>query len=153
MTAPKLRRPLATGRYCSTNQSLAITHSLQRKSIMDSYQAIYDAVSQRIGRPDVERAIVEATRGSFDISHAVAMIQGEISGAVYDWQMAARDAGRPFVLLKPRIFIDQGHWCALYGENLQDGVAGFGDSPELASREFDKNWAASSAPIKGAEHG
>ena len=29
---------------------------------------------------------------------------------------------------------------ALYGENLQDGVAGFGDSPALAMADFDLQW-------------
>ncbi|MGA2159878.1 MAG: hypothetical protein ABSG90_11755 [Dehalococcoidia bacterium] len=47
---------------------------------------------------------------------------------------------RPCHLLKPRIFIDGDMWCALYGENLQDGVAGFGKSPELAYWDFDKKW-------------
>ena len=48
----------------------------------------------------------------------------------------------PSVLYRPKIYIDEGKWCALYGENLQDGVAGFGDSPALAMADFDKNWAA-----------
>ena len=43
-------------------------------------------------------------------------------------------------LLKPRIFIDGSMWCVLYGENLQDGVAGFGETPELAVFEFNKAW-------------
>jgi hypothetical protein len=43
-------------------------------------------------------------------------------------------------LLKPRIFIDGDNWCVLYGENLQDGVAGFGDSPKLAVYDFNKSW-------------
>ena len=47
---------------------------------------------------------------------------------------------RPSVLYKPRIFLDGDVWCALYGENLQDGVAGFGSSPEKAMREFDREW-------------
>jgi hypothetical protein len=42
-----------------------------------------------------------------------------------------------FVNLRPRLFIDGNQWCALYGENLQDGVAGFGDSPADAARAFD----------------
>ena len=45
-----------------------------------------------------------------------------------------------FQLLKPRIFIDGNQWCVLYGENLQDGVAGFGDSPYLAVVDFCKAW-------------
>lgn len=47
---------------------------------------------------------------------------------------------RPFMLLKPRMFPDGDKWCALYGENLQDGVCGFGDTPDEASRDFDINW-------------
>jgi len=26
-------------------------------------------------------------------------------------------------------------WCALYGDNLQDGVVGFGESPEEVEEE------------------
>lgn len=47
---------------------------------------------------------------------------------------------RPSVEFKPRLFIDGDKWCALYGDNLQDGIAGFGDSPDLAMRNFDENW-------------
>lgn len=47
---------------------------------------------------------------------------------------------RPFFQLRPRVFPDGNLWCALYGENLQEGVAGFGETPYLASYDFDKNW-------------
>lgn len=47
---------------------------------------------------------------------------------------------RPSVLFRPKVFPDGDYWCALYGENLQDGVAGFGPTPELACREFDIEW-------------
>ncbi len=43
-------------------------------------------------------------------------------------------------LLRPRVFIDGDQWCVLYGENIQDGVAGFGDSPILAVYDFNKAW-------------
>lgn len=46
-------------------------------------------------------------------------------------------------LLKPRIFIDGYKWCVLYGDNLQDGVAGFGDTPYLAILDFNKQWHVS----------
>ena len=65
----------------------------------------------------------------------------------YAGQLAQQEVGnisagmsRPFVLLKPRIFVDENKWCALYGDNLQDGVAGFGDTPDKASRDFDQHW-------------
>lgn len=60
---------------------------------------------------------------------------------------AAREAMRtselaraPHVLMRPSLSVDGNMWCALYGENLQDGLAGFGETPELAMADFDKNW-------------
>lgn len=50
---------------------------------------------------------------------------------------------RPSVLFRPHLSIDGNQWCALYGANLQDGVAGFGDSPEAAMRDFDQAWGKS----------
>jgi hypothetical protein len=47
---------------------------------------------------------------------------------------------RPFVVLRPKIFPDGNQWCALYGDNLQEGVCGFGDTPELAAQAFDNAW-------------
>lgn len=52
----------------------------------------------------------------------------------------ASEQMRPSVLMRPAISIDGDQWCALYGENLQDGVAGFGDTPAKAMTDFDKNW-------------
>lgn len=46
----------------------------------------------------------------------------------------------PHILMRPAIFPDGNSWCALYGEDLQAGVAGFGDTPALAAADFDKNW-------------
>ena len=47
---------------------------------------------------------------------------------------------RPFSMQHTRILLDGNQWCILYGDNLQDGGAGFGDSPDLASRDFDRAW-------------
>ena len=46
----------------------------------------------------------------------------------------------PFTQYRPRMFPDGNQWCALYGENLQEGVAGFGDTPADAVTDFNKNW-------------
>lgn len=63
------------------------------------------------------------------------------------WQMAASaheevaiEQARPFMLLKPKMYPDGNQWCALYGENLQEGVSGFGDTPHKASIQFDVEW-------------
>jgi hypothetical protein len=45
-----------------------------------------------------------------------------------------------FSMLKPSIQIDGNQWCVLYGEDLQSGVAGFGDIPHLAVLDFNTNW-------------
>lgn len=100
---------------------------------MDSYQAIYDAVRSRIHGGDVGNAVAEAARQAFDISHLTA-------GVAQDFTIAAMEMQRPFVLLKPRMFPDGNQWCALYGDNVQAGVAGFGDTPAKAATQFDVEW-------------
>jgi hypothetical protein len=53
---------------------------------------------------------------------------------------AAMDRRTPSYMYRPKLSIDGNQWCALYGENLQEGVAGFGDSPEKAYLDFDRAW-------------
>lgn len=56
-------------------------------------------------------------------------------------------------LLRPRIFIDGDRWCVLYGENLVDGISGFGESPILAVYDFNKAWRQKlPAKTQGASH-
>ena len=31
-------------------------------------------------------------------------------------------------------------WCVLYGENIQDGICGFGNTPLDAIRAFNMDW-------------
>lgn len=63
--------------------------------------------------------------------------------------VAAHLMCRPHVLFRPVVFPDGNKWCALYGENLQEGVAGFGDTPHQACLDFDKKWKSehAQAPI------
>lgn len=57
---------------------------------------------------------------------------------------------QPSVLYRPTLGIDGNQWCALYGEDLMHGVAGFGDTPELAMIDFNKNW---STPLRNSPLG
>jgi hypothetical protein len=41
-----------------------------------------------------------------------------------------------FSMLKPRVYRDGNQWCVLYGNDIQEGIAGFGDSISDAV----KNW-------------
>lgn len=45
-----------------------------------------------------------------------------------------------FSMLKPNLMRDGNQWCALYGKDLQEGIAGFGDSPHLAIMDFNSQW-------------
>lgn len=111
----------------------------------DNYQAVYDAVRSRLGNCDVGHAVEQAMRDA-NLSHYVEMAAASITQNASD---AMLDYQRPSVLYRPTISIDGNQWCALYGENLQDGVAGFGDSPALAMEDFDANWVAC-LPTKAA---
>ncbi len=46
----------------------------------------------------------------------------------------------PSVIYRPAIVKDGNQWCVLYGKNLQEGIAGFGDTPAQACQAFDVAW-------------
>ena len=87
------------------------------------------------------------------ITEAACIAQERIgnAGANFYYAMGA-EAARPMALYKPKLSRDGDQWCFLFGENLQEGVAGFGSSPEEASRAFDKAWFESitSTPSRDA---
>jgi hypothetical protein len=45
-----------------------------------------------------------------------------------------------FAMLKPKIYKDGNEWCVLYGENIIEGVAGFGNTPHQAVIDWEANW-------------
>lgn len=99
-----------------------------------SYQAVYDAIRSRFPQVDVDPVIAEVMRSAgWDISYAVASVKDA-------WERAGDRQSEPFALLRPKMYQDGNQWCALYGDNLQEGVAGFGDTPELAAGDFNKAW-------------
>ena len=55
-------------------------------------------------------------------------------------QAAASKYEKPSAVYKPRIFMDGDVYCALYGDNIQDGCAGFGKTPADAMWAFDQKW-------------
>lgn len=102
---------------------------------MDTYQPIYDAVRSKLSGGDIGGAIESAIRDA-NIGHYAQQVASIYEGA-------ASEQMRPCVLYKPSLYPDGDQWCALYGANLQKGVAGFGESPEEAMINFDKHWYAS----------
>lgn len=47
---------------------------------------------------------------------------------------------RPSIMLRLVPIRDGDKWSVLYGSNIQEGVCGFGDTPDEACKEFDKAW-------------
>jgi hypothetical protein len=65
------------------------------------------------------------------------------------WQLAAWGFEKPSVRYRPALSVDGNMYCALYGSNLVDGVAGFGETAEKAMADFDKNWVHQKASSQG----
>ena len=72
------------------------------------------------------------------ISHAADMAKCAIQEAAYEHM-------RPSVLFRPKLSLDGDMWCALLGDDLQVGLAGFGETPAKAMYAFDAAWLE---PIK-----
>lgn len=93
----------------------------------DAYRAIYDAANLQLG--------------------GLSCLHHHIQQEVYSVSHAMQ---APHVLMRPSIGLCGNQWCALYGEDLQNGVAGFGDTPEKAMAAFDKAWFEDKAPALAA---
>ena len=51
----------------------------------------------------------------------------------------------PHKTFTPKVYMDGNKWCALYGEDLQVGVCGFGDTPAEAIQAFNQAWIGARA--------
>lgn len=105
---------------------------------MDTYQPIYDAVRSRITGCDIAQAVREAipSLDTWAIAQAFQQAAADIS----------QEMMRPSITLRLVPVKDGDQWCVLYGENLQEGIAGFGDSPDKAMRAFDTAWYSNLPP-------
>lgn len=107
----------------------------------DNYQAVYDAVRSRFHCGDVGEAIQSVVRDAFS------MADHRMHSVAQEYACAAQEQQRPSVLYRPALSMDGNQWCALYGSDLQQGVAGFGDTPAKAMDAFDAQWqSARTAP-------
>ena len=93
----------------------------------DIYQATYDVVSRKIGYFDAGELIDKINCNFSNIDQYFRNAADELS----------YELTRPCILYKVIPFKDGNEWCALLGENIQDGICGFGKSPYLALKEFD----------------
>lgn len=80
------------------------------------------------------------------VDHYMERINDNVRFACEQIAEVAREISRPSYLLRPVISLDGNQWCALYGENLQEGISGFGNTPLEALDNFDK------AMCQGVKH-
>lgn len=112
----------------------------------DNYQAVYDAVRSRFNGCDTSQAVESAIGNAFSNMYVIPeVVRGCISEVAIEMM-------RPFFLLRPKVFPDGDMWCALYGENLQEGVCAFGETPAKASTQFDIEWLNAKAKNKENEY-
>lgn len=81
------------------------------------------------------------------LSLELSNLSNQVNNVSQEFQITAFEHRRPCVLFKPSIYIDGEKWCALYGTNIQDGIAGFGDTPEKAMIDFDLNFLNQKPPL------
>lgn len=74
-----------------------------------------------------------------DISFYADMIRHSVIETMSQWT-------RPSVMYRPTLAADGDKWCALFGADLMEGVAGFGDTPEEAMQAFDVAWYRDRTP-------
>ncbi|MEG9884073.1 MAG: hypothetical protein V6Z86_05565 [Hyphomicrobiales bacterium] len=106
----------------------------------DTYQAVYDAVRSRIRGCDTGDILRDVVREAFAYtSQMMDEVKNEHLTAAWELQ-------RPTAVFKPSIYPDGNMWCALLGENIQEGVCGFGETPEKAAKAFDLAWINKRTP-------
>jgi len=54
--------------------------------------------------------------------------------------LTAIELNRPSIFLRATVSKDGNMYCCLYGENLMEGIAAFGKTPNEATLNFDKVW-------------
>ncbi len=55
-------------------------------------------------------------------------------------RMILSEQNDPYLLMKARLSKDGDQFCFLYGENIQEGIAGFGETPAKAALAFNREW-------------
>jgi uncharacterized protein YcfJ len=82
----------------------------------ETYNAVYDAALAALG-------------GGY--------LHDNVRETLFAVETAAYEQKRPSTLYRPTLSADGDMWCALLGDDLQVGVAGFGKTPAEAMVSFD----------------
>jgi hypothetical protein len=74
-------------------------------------------------------------------------VSWQVEAVKSEFLYAAAQYGRPSAVYKPSIYQDGNMWCALLGDDLQVGIVGWGETPNLAADAFDAAWNAKSGVV------
>lgn len=75
-----------------------------------------------------EQTQANISHAAWQVGQSAQVLAQEIAGYHASW----------FSVLKPSLTKDGNMWCALHGENLQEGIAGFGPTPAKALLAFEQ---------------
>ena len=64
---------------------------------------------------------------------------------------AAAHPGSPSAVRRPKVFHKSETWIALLGDNVEDGIIGYGDTIEAALRSFDARYLSQLRPPDDAD--
>lgn len=88
----------------------------------------------------VDSILANGNSGIIDWHHQQ-IITERACMALDELDESARKHGAPTAVYRPTLSKDGDKWCFLLGDDLQIGLAGFGDTPQAAAVEFDKAFA------------
>lgn len=61
-------------------------------------------------------------------------------------EMIRQEFARPSAVYRPKLLIDGNRCCALYGDDLVEGIGGFGATPAAAMADLDHQWLTRTPP-------
>jgi hypothetical protein len=96
---------------------------------------------------DNYRAVYDATLAAFGSGY----LQDNFREAMFAVETAGYEHKRPSAVFRPTLSADGNMWCALLGDDLQVGVAGFGKTPAEAMTNFDIAFLNERTPAQAIE--
>jgi hypothetical protein len=95
-------------------------------------------------------AFVDETGCLFQAEHDAIHAEDRRNDDLYNMRREfILEMSRPSMMLRPHLSQDGNKWIALYGDDIQTGVVGIGDSPALAYANFDQEWVKTLPTEKG----
>lgn len=142
----RVAQTLVSTSAASGDKRSALTLALRAAAAVADDEALDEGLSHFLS--DVVELIENLVAASTQVAGSVAWLEQRMVEAYIAGQQAADATMRPSVVFRPALRRDGDQWCALYGENVQEGLAGFGATPAEAMKAFDALWEQASCPAR-----